>query len=99
MNLPLDRHQIIAEACKSPKDFDIARDTWTSDSLRAAVVAQGLVRRISTSEVGRILEEADLKPHLVKGWCHSTDPEFQTKMGEEEHRPFKTAHLAKFHFS
>jgi transposase len=76
----LERHQVIAAACKSPRDFDIARDTWTHDSLRAALVAQGLVRRISTSEVGRILAEADLKPHLVKGWCHSTDPEYQTKM-------------------
>lgn len=76
----LERHQIIAAACRAPKDFGLARNTWTHQSLRATVVAQGLVRRISTSEVGRILEEADLKPHRVKGWCHSTDPDFQAKM-------------------
>jgi hypothetical protein len=34
----------------------------------------------STSEVGRILGEADIKPHRVKGWCHSSDPDFQAKM-------------------
>jgi transposase len=59
---PLERHQVIAAACQSPKDFAVARNTWTHESLRDAVVAQGLVRRISTSEVGRILDEADLKP-------------------------------------
>jgi hypothetical protein len=76
----LEGHQIIAAACRAPKDFCLARNTWTHQSLRVTVVAQGLVRRISTSEVGRILEEADLKPHRVKGWCHSTDPDFQAKM-------------------
>ena len=76
----LERHQIIAAACRAPKDFGLSRNTWTHQSLRATVVSQGLVRRISTSEVGRILEEPDLKPHRVKGWCHSTDPDFQAKM-------------------
>ena len=76
----LERHQIITAPCRAPKVFGLARNTWTHQSLRAAVVAQGLVRRISTSEVGRILDEADLKPHRVKGWCHSTDPDFQVKM-------------------
>jgi transposase len=77
---PLERHQVIAAACRSPNDLGVARNTWTHESLRDALVAQGLVRRISISEVGRILEEADLKPYRVKGWCHSTDPEFQAKM-------------------
>lgn len=77
---PLERHQVIAAACRVPRDFDVARNTWTHESLRDAVVAQGLVRQISTSEVGRILDAADLKPHRVKGWCHSTDPDFQQKM-------------------
>ena len=77
---PLERHQVIAAACRSPKDFGVARNTWTHDSLRGALVAQGLVRRISTSEVGRILDDANLKPYRIKSWCHSTDPEFQVKM-------------------
>jgi transposase len=58
----------------------VARNTWTHESLREVLVRKGLVRRISTSEVGRILGEADLKPHRVKGWCHSSDPDFQAKM-------------------
>ena len=57
-----------------------ARNTWTHKSLREVLVRKSLVRRISASEVGRILGEADLKPHRVKGWCHSSEPDFQAKM-------------------
>jgi transposase len=76
----LERHQVIAAGCRAPKDFEVARNTWTHQSLRDVLVRKGLVRRISTSEVRRILEEADLKPHRVKSWCHSSDPDFQAKM-------------------
>jgi len=40
----------------------------------------GRVRSISSSAVGRILADAEIKPHRVKGWCHSTDPQYQAKM-------------------
>jgi transposase len=43
-------------------------------------VSSELVREVSASQVGRILDEADIKPHRVKMWCHSTDPNFQEKM-------------------
>jgi transposase len=76
----LERHQVIATACRAPKELGMARNTWTHESLREVLVGKGLVRRISASEVGRILGEADLKPHRVKGWCHSSDPDFQAKM-------------------
>ena len=79
----LERHEVIAAACKSPRDFGVQRRTWTQASLRDAVVSSGLVREISTSEVGRILEVADLKPHRVKSWCHSTDPEFRQKIPDD----------------
>lgn len=76
----LERHQVIALACRQPRSYGVARNTWTHESLRSALVRAGLVRAISTSEVGRILDAADLKPHRVKRWCHSDDPDFQTKM-------------------
>ena len=71
---------MIAIACRAPKDLGVARNTWSHQSLREVLVRKRLVRRISTSEVGRILGAADLKPHRVKGWCHSRDPDFQAKM-------------------
>ena len=77
---PLERHQVIAAACKAPGELGVERQTWTHESLRDAVIEAGLVRQISSSEVGRLLEGADLKPHRVRSWCHSTDPDYQRKM-------------------
>jgi transposase len=76
----LERHQVIAAACCYPRQFGVDRNTWTLESLQEALLRSGRVRQISSSEVGRILDAADLKPYRVKSWCHSSDPEFQTKM-------------------
>jgi len=79
---PLERHQVIAVACKPPRDYGIQRDVWSHEGLREILVSKKLVREISSSEVGRILFEAELKPHRVKMWCHSNDPQFEEKMSE-----------------
>ena len=76
----LERHQVIAAACKSPADFGLSRAVWSHEALAEAVMAQGLVRSISSSAVGRILQEAEIKPHRIRMWCHSTDPDYQDKM-------------------
>lgn len=76
----LERHQVIAAACRSPGDFGVARAVWTHESLREALVSAGLVREISTTTVGAILDEAEIKPHRVKMWCHSNDPQYEKKM-------------------
>lgn len=76
----LERHQVIAAACSKPREFGLERALWSHESLAAALEASGRVRSISSSTVGRILAEAELKPHRVKTWCHSTDPEYQSKM-------------------
>lgn len=77
---PLERHQVVAAACQSPRKLGVVRNTWTHEALSEALVASGLVRAISSSEVGRILDDADIKPHRVKMWCHSEDPDYQKKM-------------------
>lgn len=63
------------EGCKSPAPF---RDLWTYRSL-AASLAQRTGQLISTSEVGRILRFEDLRPHRVRQWLKSEDPEFRAK--------------------
>ena len=61
---PLERHRVIAAACKAPQALDVDRQTWTHESLRDAVVAAGLVGQISSSEVGRILSGcSNVRPH------------------------------------
>ena len=77
---PLERHQVIATACRSPRDFGFQRVLWDHATLAAAVMSAGLVRAISSRTVGRILQDAEIKPHRVKMWCHSNDPAFQEKM-------------------
>ena len=76
----LERHQVVAAACQSPRALGVSREVWTHDSLAAALASKGLVRAISASSVGEILDEAEIKPHRVKMWCHSKDPDFQPKM-------------------
>ena len=76
----LERHQVVAAACKSPSELGVERTVWSHEALAEAVSSQGLVRSISSSTVGRILQEAEIKPHRIRMWCHSTDPDYQEKM-------------------
>jgi transposase len=77
---PLERHQVIATACRAPTDFGFQRVLWDHATLAIAVMCADLVRSISSRTVGRILEDAEIKPHRVKMWCHSDDPAYQEKM-------------------
>jgi transposase len=77
---PLERHQVIAAACRSPADFGLRRVVWDHATLAQAVMSAGRVRSISPRSVGRILQDAEIKPHHVKRWCHSDDPDYQAKM-------------------
>ena len=76
----LERHEVIATACQSPRVLGVDRNTWTHESLRNVLITTGRVREISRSESGRILEDAELKPYRIRSWCHSTDPDFRKKM-------------------
>ncbi len=76
----LERHQVIAAACGDPSEFGLERTVWSHEALAVALERSGRVGSISSSTVGRILAEAEIKPHRVKAWCHSTDPEYQEKM-------------------
>jgi len=76
----LERHQVIASACSRPSELGLERAVWSHASLAEALEASGRVRAISSSTVGRILADAEIKPHRVKMWCHSADPHYQEKM-------------------
>ncbi len=77
---PLERHQVIAAACQSPHELGLRRTVWSHVALRETLISKRLVREISTSEIGRILDDAEIKPHRIRRWCHSDDPQFQEKM-------------------
>ena len=78
------RCQLVQLACARPDSKDAPapfRDLWTYGAL-AASLAERTGVRISVSEVGRILRYAELRPHRVRQWLKSEDPEFRHKADE-----------------
>ena len=75
------RCRLVQLACARPGDPKHPapfRDLWTHASLADALERE-TGQRISVSEVGRILRFEGLRPHRVRPWLKSTDPEFDTK--------------------
>jgi transposase len=66
-------------ACERPDENVTAfRDVWTHQALSDALkFATGV--QLSVSEVGRILRFEKLRPHRVRQWLHSPDPQFMEK--------------------
>jgi transposase len=67
-----ERLAVFRTACASPPEGETH---WTVRSLAEAV-------GISKSQVHVILDDADLKPHQVRSWLTSLDPEFETKQAQ-----------------
>jgi transposase len=73
------RCQLVRLACERPNhEIMRFRDVWTYASL-ADVLAAKTGYRLSTSEIGRILRFKDIRPHHIKQWLHSEDPNFLSK--------------------
>lgn len=53
--------------------------TWTLDLLAKHLVDQTLVGSISIETISYWLRSADIKPHRVRGWLYSNDPNFREK--------------------
>ena len=77
-----DRIEVVAVACRPPEQFDVGRVLWSQASLSDYLVTSGRVRRMSRSSVQRILAEAELKPHKVRMWCTSNDPDYDRKVAD-----------------
>jgi len=70
-------------ACGKPADFGLVhRQTWTLDALHACFVAHHRDVEISRTSVFRILSAASVRPHRVRLWLHSPDPQFREKVAE-----------------
>jgi transposase len=67
-----ERLRVFQTACSPPPQGETH---WTVRSLAAAV-------GIGKSQTQVILAEADLKPHQVRSWLTSIDPDFETKQAE-----------------
>ena len=60
--------QLFAIACEKPEDYGRPISHWTARELASEVVKLGIVSSISPRHVGRLMEEADLKPHQSQYW-------------------------------
>lgn len=73
------RCQLVRLACERPNhEIMRFRDVWTYASL-ADVLEAKTGYRLSTSEIGRILRFREIRPHHIKQWLHSEDPDFLPK--------------------
>ncbi|SCK55397.1 Transposase [Variovorax sp. HW608] len=74
------RLELLALACEPAEPH--GRATPTLDELVDRAVQRGVVQQISRSHLQRILQAGDLRPHRVRQWLHSPDPQFREKVNE-----------------
>lgn len=74
------RLELLALACE-PAEPD-GRATPTLDELVERAIGRGVTEQISRSHLQRILQAGDLRPHRVRQWLHSPDPQFRQKVNE-----------------
>jgi len=63
--------KIIAICCEPPIDHGCHITHWTHRELANKVIEKGVVYTISTSEIGRILKEASIRPHKSRYWLNA----------------------------
>jgi transposase len=74
------RCEVVRIACERPTDGHLPFGAlWTLKTLSEAC-KKALGCRLSTSEIQRILMCNGLKPHRVRSWLHSQDPDFRAKV-------------------
>jgi putative transposase len=61
---------LFAMACEKPEMYERPISEWTAWELADEMVKQGIVASISPRHVGRLLEEASLKPHQSGYWLN-----------------------------
>ncbi|WP_208766665.1 helix-turn-helix domain-containing protein [Nostoc flagelliforme] len=55
--------ELFALACSPPDEYGRPISHWTPRELADEIIKQGIIESISVRHVGRLLEEAELKPH------------------------------------
>ena len=75
---PSERLAVVAVATSALPE---GASVWTRTSIAAHLAERGLV--LSASTVGRVLAEAKVRPHKVRGWLNrADDPAFWAQAGQ-----------------
>jgi hypothetical protein len=75
--------QLFALACEKPEKSGRPITHWTQAELAEEAIKRGIVASISSRHLGRLLNEADLKPHRIRYWLNAKekdDPGFATQV-------------------
>jgi transposase len=74
------RLELIKLACARPAKCKVPfREVWTLEALRAALL-KATDFLVSKSEIRRVLAVEEIRPHHVRLWLHSPDPDFRSKV-------------------
>lgn len=57
--------ELFALACSPPSDYGRPISHWTARELADEIIKRGVIESISIRHVGRLLAEAELKPHAL----------------------------------
>ena len=76
---PLERAQITALACSTPRAYGKPWRRWSGEKLAQVAVEQQIVTRISPGTIRTWLRQDKIKPWRYHSWQHSTDPQFVEK--------------------
>jgi transposase len=74
------RLELIKVACERPSKCTVPfRQVWTIEALQMALWAATSFM-LSQTEIRRILADEEIRPHHVRLWLHSPDPDFRPKV-------------------
>jgi transposase len=74
---PSARLLVVAVATSTPPEAETA---WTHSLIRAEIAERGY--RMSRATIGRVLTDAEVRPHKVRGWLNRRDdPQFWEQAG------------------
>lgn len=76
---PDEQLEVINLASSTTAEHDCVASQWSLDDLAFELVNRHADEAMSRATIGRILAEADLKPHRSVYWLNSHDPDFDTK--------------------
>jgi hypothetical protein len=79
---PSERLNVISLASSQTEEHQQPDSAWSLDNLAYEILRDVHHREMSRSTIGRILSEADLKPHRSIYWLNSHDPDFGPKSKE-----------------
>jgi transposase len=72
--------QVLAIATQLPSDHGVPFSHWNAAALQAVAVEAGITQSIHPTTIWRWLHDADIRPHRVRYWLKSCDPDFGARM-------------------